>query len=122
MHLHCVEPDLGNAISRFLFWEDLSLIHILYLQLRRGPEQEVALERSIAERQDPQSSNYHQWLTADIIGRNFGPAQQDIETVVAWLSSHGLQVNAVSKNGMTIDVSGTAGQVREALHLSLIHI
>lgn len=91
----------------------------MYLQLRRGPEQEVALERSIAERQDPQSSNYHQWLTADIIGRNFGPAQQDIETVVEWLSSHGLQVNAVSKNGMTIDVSGTAGQVREALHTEI---
>jgi subtilase family serine protease len=91
----------------------------MFLQLRRSPEQEAALEHSIAQREDPQSSSYHQWLTAGEIGRDFGPAQQDIETVFAWLSSHGLQVNALSRNGMTIDVSGTAGQVREAFHTQI---
>jgi subtilase family serine protease len=91
----------------------------MFLQLRRGPEQEEALEHSIAERQDPHSASYHQWLTAEELGRNFGPAQQDIETVSQWLSSHGLQVNTVSKNGLTIDVSGTAGQVRETFHTQI---
>ena len=92
--------------------------HML-LQLRRGPEQEEALERAIDERQDPQSATYHQWLTAAELGTNFGPAQQDIETVSQWLSSHGLQVNAVSRNGLTIDVSGSAGQVRETFHTEI---
>jgi subtilase family serine protease len=91
----------------------------MFLQLRRGPEEEESLEHSIDERQDPQSASYHQWLTAEELGTNFGPAQQDIETVSRWLSSHGLQVNAVSKNGLTIDVSGTAGQVREAFHTEI---
>jgi subtilase family serine protease len=89
------------------------------LQLRRGPEQEEALERSIDERQDPHSASYHQWLTAEELGRNFGPAQEDVETVSQWLSSHGLQVNFISKNGLTIDLSGTAGQVREAFHTEI---
>jgi len=98
--------------------DSLSLDHI-FLQLRRSPELDAALERSIAERENPQSGSYHQWLTADEIGADFGPAQQDIETVVTWLSSHGLRVNAVSRNGMTIDVSGTAGQVRDAFHTQI---
>jgi hypothetical protein len=46
----------------------------MFLQLRRGPEQEAALEAAIDERQDPHSANYHQWLTAEELGTNFGPA------------------------------------------------
>jgi subtilase family serine protease len=91
----------------------------MFLQLRRSPEQEEMLERSITELQDPRSGSYHQWLKADEMGTKFGPAQQDIETVVQWLSSHGLKVNTVYKNGMTIDVSGTAGQVRDAFHTEI---
>ena len=91
----------------------------MFLQLRRSPEQEETLERSIDDLQDPHSSNYHQWLTADELGEKFGPAQQDIDTVVQWLSSHGLQVNGVYKSGLTIDVSGTAGTVRDAFHTEI---
>jgi subtilase family serine protease len=99
--------------------EDGFLMPHMFLQLRRGPEQEEALERSIDERQDPHSASYHQWFTAEELGRNFGPAQEDVKTVSQWLSSHGLQVNFISKNGLTMDVSGTAGQVREAFHTEI---
>jgi pseudomonalisin len=91
----------------------------MFLQLRRSPEQEDALQQTIRELQDPHSGKYHQWLTAEEMGTKFGPAQQDIETVTQWLSSHGLQVNTVFKNGMTIDVSGTAGQVRDTFHTEI---
>jgi pseudomonalisin len=91
----------------------------MFLQLRRSPEDEETLERSIDDLQDPHSSKYHQWLTADELGEKFGPAQQDIDAVVQWLSSHGLQVNGVYKSGLTIDVSGTAGTVRDAFHTEI---
>jgi hypothetical protein len=91
----------------------------MFLQLRRSPEQEGALQQTIRELQDPHSGKYHQWLTAEEMGTKFGPAQQDVETVSQWLSAHGLQVNTVFKNGMTIDVSGTAGQVRDTFHTEI---
>jgi subtilase family serine protease len=104
----------------------------MFPQLRRGPEQEEALEQSIDERQDPHSASYHQWLTAEDLGTHFGPAQADVEAVSQWLGSHGLQVKRLrradrrgplplssSKNGSTMDVSGTAGQVREAFHTEI---
>ncbi|AXC10931.1 putative periplasmic aspartyl protease [Acidisarcina polymorpha] len=96
----------------------LPMEHI-FVQLRRSPEQEQALQRYIAELEDPHSSNYQRWILADDLGKNFGPAQQDIAEVVGWLSSHGLQVNTVHPNGLTIDVSGTAGQVRETFHTQI---
>ncbi|HTV51392.1 MAG TPA: S53 family peptidase, partial [Steroidobacteraceae bacterium] len=65
------------------------------------------------------SANYHKWLTAQQLGERFGPAQADIDTVVQWLTSHGLRVNVVHQNGLTLDVSGTAGQVRETFHTQI---
>ena len=99
--------------------EDSFPMEHMFLQLRRSPEQEATLQHTIEDLQDPHSSKYHQWLTAEELGRGFGPAQQDIETVTQWLSSHGLQVNTVHKNGLTIDVTGTAGQVRETFHTEI---
>ena len=68
---------------------------------------------------DPSSANYHKWLTAEEFGEQFGPAQQDIDTVTAWLKSHGFSVNLVYPSGMMIDVSGTAAQVRKAFHTEI---
>ena len=98
--------------------DTLPLDH-MFLELRRSSEQEERLESALREIQDPHSARYHSWLTADELGRRFGPAQQDIETVVRWLEQQGLQVNRVSKNGLTIDVSGTAGQVRQVFHAEI---
>src|SRR5208282_910882 len=42
----------------------------------------------------------------------FGPAASDIQTITGWLQRHGFTVNLVYPNGMVIDFSGTAGQIR----------
>jgi subtilase family serine protease len=98
--------------------DSLPMEHI-FVELRRSPEQEQALERLTSELQDPHSVNYHQWLTADELGSKFGPKQEEIDAVIAWLSSHGLKVNLVHKSRITLDVSGTAGQVRDAFHTEI---
>lgn len=90
----------------------------MFLQLRRSPQQERALQNLLNQLQDPHSPNYHKWLTANQIA-SFGPEQQDIDNVVQWLTSHGLQVNAIHQSRLTIDVSGTAGQVRDAFHTEI---
>jgi subtilase family serine protease len=91
----------------------------LFVQLQRSAAREQALEQLIAEQQDPHSANYHQWLTAEELGRNFGPAQDDVKTVVSWLESHGWRVNTIYPSAMVIDVSGTAGQVRDTFHTEI---
>ena len=95
--------------------DSLVLDHVLLL-LKRSPEQEQALAKLLDQLHDPASPNYHKWLTPAQFGQQFGLAQQDRDTIRRWLESHGFTVNSTYKNGVMMDISGTAGQVREAFH------
>jgi subtilase family serine protease len=98
--------------------QGLSLDHML-LQLQRPPELELALRQYLAGLQNPASPNYHQWLTAAQFGQKFGVAQTDVTAITNWLESQGFIVNQVYPNMMTIDFSGSAGQVRQAFQTEI---
>jgi subtilase family serine protease len=104
--------DLG-AVSN-----NLRLDHML-LQLKRSPQQEQAAAAFVADLHNPQSPNFHKWLTAAEFGKQFGLAESDIRTISAWLESHGFTVNSVYPSGMLIDFSGTAGQLERAFHTAI---
>ena len=91
----------------------------MLLVLQRSPEQEAALRQLLDDQQDKSSPNYHKWLTPAQFGQQFGPADQDVQTVTAWLQLHGFQVAQVSNGRTVIEFSGTAGQVQEAFHTSI---
>ncbi len=88
----------------------------MQLVLKRSPEREAALEALMAQQQDKSSANYHKWLTPAEFGAEFGPSDQDIQTITSWLQSHGFQVGNVSKGRTLIEFSGTADQVQQAFH------
>jgi len=89
------------------------------LLLQRSPDQEAALRQLLEDQQTNSSPNYYQWLTPEQFGEQFGPSDQDIATVTAWLQSHGFSVNRVSKGRTVIEISGTAGQIRDAFHTEI---
>src|SRR3984957_8360502 len=91
----------------------------MLLVLKRSDAQEAALEALLDAQQDPNSSSYHQWLTPDQFGQQFGPSDQDMQTVAAWLQSHGFQVNRISRGRSAIEFSGTAAQVLDAFHAQI---
>jgi subtilase family serine protease len=91
----------------------------MLLVLTRSTAQETALEALLGQQQDASSPNYHQWLTPQQFGLQFGPADSDIQTVTLWLQSHGFTVNRVSNGRTVIEFSGTAGQVRGAFHTQI---
>lgn len=97
---------------------DLPMERML-LVLKRSPEQGSALHTLLDDQQDKASPNYHKWLTPEQFGKQFGPADQDIQTVTAWLQSHGFRIGQVAKGRNMIEFSGTASQVREALHTTI---
>jgi hypothetical protein len=94
--------DAGAPASRVL------------LLLKRPAEQEAALQQFIAEAHTPGTASYHHWLTPAQLGSQFGPADSDVQAVVAWLQSQGLAVAKVSQAKTTIEFSGTAGQIESA--------
>ena len=114
-------PEATAKNDRGRVADSHSLEHMM-LQLKRSPEQEHELQQAIDEMQDKSSPNFHHWLTAKEVGERFGLAQQDLDTIQRWLQSHGFKVNVVYENGLLIDFSGTAGQVREAFHTEIHHL
>jgi len=113
-------PEANAANDRGPVADDFPMDH-LFLQLKRSPDQQKALEQFMDELHDPNSPNFHQWLTAQQFGDQFGLAKEDLDTVTTWLQSHGFTVNAVSAN-LVVDFSGTAGQIREAFHTRIHHL
>ncbi len=91
----------------------------MLLVLKRSPEQEAALDKLMAEQLDKSSPNFHKWLTPEQFGQQFGPSDQDIQTITSWLGSHGFQVVQVTNGRTVINFSGNAGQVQQAFHTSI---
>ncbi|HXO29891.1 MAG TPA: S53 family peptidase [Thermoanaerobaculia bacterium] len=85
---------------------------ILLLELR--PAAGARLEQLLAEQQRPGSPLYHQWLTPEEFGAEFGLADDDVRLVTGWLEAHGFTVEEVAGGRGSINFSGTAAQVEEA--------
>jgi len=107
-----VHPDANARNDRGRVDDSTPLNH-LQLVLVRPAGLEAELEDYIQAVQTPGNPNYHRWLTAEEIGTKYGPYSGDIAAVRSWLELHGFQVNSVSANGLTVDFSGTAGEVAE---------
>jgi subtilase family serine protease len=101
--------------------DGLSMDH-MQLQLQRSTAQEQALQQFIDQLHNPKSPNFHKWMTAEQFGQTYGASQQDVNTITLWLQSQGFTVNAVSSSRMTIDFSGNAAQVRQALHTEVHYL
>ncbi len=100
--------------------DDAVVLEHLLLVLKRSEESEAAVKKLIDAMHDPASGDvYHHWLTAAEIGMRFGLASQDLEVIQTWLKSHGFSVNRVYSNGLVIDFSGTAAEVRQAFHTEI---
>lgn len=91
----------------------------LQLVLRRPSERQSAFDAFVNALHQPGSDVYHQWLTPDEIGAQFGPSPSDLESIRSFLESEGFTVNYVGKSGMFIDLTGTVSQVEKSFHTEI---
>jgi subtilase family serine protease len=91
----------------------------MLLLLNRPPDRDAALQQFLQAAHTRGSASYHQWLTPDQFGAQFGAADADIATASAWLTAHGLAVARTSKSRQFIEFSGTAGALRQAFHTEI---
>lgn len=91
----------------------------LLLTMARPADRERDLAQFLQDVHSPGSPTYHQWLTPDEFGTRFGAADDDAQVVSTWLQSHGFSVARIARNKSVIEFSGTAGQIRDALHTEM---
>ncbi len=63
---------------------------------------------------DPQSAQFHQYLTPDQFNQLFAPTFDQAQQVVSFLQSQGLAVTGIAPNNLLIDATGTVAQVQKA--------
>jgi subtilase family serine protease len=106
------ELDAGRTPSQ-------APMHRMMLSLAPDENQQQALETLLEAQQDPQSPDYHHWLTPEEFGNRFGVSESDLQAVAGWLESKGFQVEPVSASRRVLIFSGTAGQVESAFHTEM---
>lgn len=98
--------------------DDLQLDHMVLL-LKRPAANEADLRKLVDALHTPGAPEFHHWLTPQEFGKRFGVTNHTTDTVTDWLEGHGMTVHRVYANGVMIDFSGTAAQVRETFHTEL---
>jgi hypothetical protein len=91
----------------------------MVLVLSPGIENEVELKKLLEEQQNPNSPNYHQWLTAQEFGMRFGVADADLQAVRGWLEQSGFTVGATAKSKRWVEFNGSVEQTENAFHTQL---
>jgi subtilase family serine protease len=93
----------------------------MILVLAASSDQEHRARTLVDSQQTKGSPDYHHWITPEEFGQNFGPAQQDIQQVTAWLRRQGFSVDSIAKSGRWIEFSGSAAQVNSAFQTQMHH-
>ena len=91
----------------------------LQLVLAKTPAQEEALNKLIADQQDPRSPQYHHWLTPAEFGARFGASDATIAALSGWLQSQGLKVGHVPAARDYLPFFGSKAVVEAALHTQI---
>ena len=93
--------------------------HHVTLVLQRSAARQSALDQYLSDVQNPQSSEFHRWLTPAEYGSRFGAGAEDVQTITAWLQSQGLAIEKTSPAANVITFSGSVGQLESAFSTSI---
>src|SRR5487761_2547549 len=101
--------DLGATAPTVT--ETVSLI----LKIRNAEQ----LDEFIAASVDPESGQYHRFLSVDQFRSRYAPSARQIKQVTDYLMSLGIVVNEVYDNHLVIKATGTAAQFNQAFTTTL---
>jgi subtilase family serine protease len=91
----------------------------LSLAFSLPPSNQNDLEDFLARLYDPQSPDFHKYLSVHEFAERFGPSEADFAAVSEFARTHGLTVMNEPANRMVLDVEGPAAVIESALHVSL---
>src|ERR1039458_7012199 len=85
-----------------------------------GLHNQAVLEKLLAAQQDPTSSQYHHWLSAEEFNQRFGPTAAQIDAVKHWLAEAGFVIVKVDRRSRTIAVEGSVATAEAAFATQIV--
>ena len=116
-HIHpraTAANDLGRVAPDFR-------VSYVTLTLAQSAAQQADLASLLAELQNPQSPNYHRWLTPGQYADRFGVSTDDLAQITQWLQGQGLTIADTAQGRDWIAVNGSAAQIENAFGTELHH-
>jgi len=113
-----VHPLARAEFDQGIVNSDARLDRMLLL-LNPPPAKQATLDALVSEQQDPSSPHYHQWLTPDEFGAQFGADDSGLQQVIAWLTVHKFTIEEIPAGRRLVIFSGTSGQVFDAFHTEM---
>jgi subtilase family serine protease len=80
---------------------------------------EAELDDLLQQLYDPQSANYHEYLSVGEFVARFGPTLADYGTLIRFARANGLTVVDVPENRMVVDIEAPAANIESAFHVTL---
>jgi subtilase family serine protease len=80
---------------------------------------QAALDQLLKDLYDPSSASYHKFLTVEEFTEQFGPSQQDYDSVIRFAKANGFTVVGTSRNRMNLAVRGTVASIEKAFRLTM---
>ena len=78
-----------------------------------------ALNNLLREIYDPASPNFRHYLTPEQFTEKFGPAEQDYQTLAAFMKANGFVVTATHPNRVVLDVNGSVADIERVFHVRM---
>jgi hypothetical protein len=91
----------------------------LHLAIGLPLRNSAALTSLLQQIYDPASPSYRHYLTPEQFTEMFGPSEDDYQNVINFARTNGLSVTVTYSNRMLLDVSGAAGDIEKAFHVTL---
>lgn len=91
----------------------------LHLVIGLPLRNQADLDSLIGDLHNPDSANYHQWLTPEQFTERFGPTEADYQKVVDFANANGLKVTGQHSNRMMINVDGAVTKIEQTFHIML---
>ncbi len=91
----------------------------LKLAINLPVRNQADLDDLLQQLQDPNSPNFHKYLSVDEYTERFGPTQADYNEVVSWAQEKGFTVTNVAPNRRLVDVDGTVDVINHAFNLNM---
>jgi subtilase family serine protease len=80
---------------------------------------EAQLQELLQRLYDPQSSDFHHYLSVQQFTERFGPAASDYAALQRFARANDLKIVDVAGNRLVLDIEGRAANVESAFHVSL---
>jgi len=113
-------PLLSGSTDQGVLPSSTPLLRTL-LVLQRSAAQEAALQALMAQQQLKGSPQFHQWLTPQAFGEQFGPSDADLAALTGWLSRSGFDGIHVNAGRTVVEFSGTEATLEAAFH-TVLHL